>query len=166
MSVNRRSFIRYSALAAAGNVIGLLPFAALNAAAQTGSPTSGYKALVCIFLYGGNDANNMLVPFDNADYMNYSILRGPLALPQSGLLQLASLPSFGLHSNCRKFGNSLIVALRQLLPTLAHWFSRLRRQTWPQNPISLRTSSVTPISSCSGKTQRGLRPRLQDGQVA
>jgi uncharacterized protein (DUF1501 family) len=75
------------------------PFGALNAVAQTGSPASDYKALVCIFLYGGNDANNMLVPFDNAGYINYAILRGPLAIPQSQLLQLASMPSFGLHSS-------------------------------------------------------------------
>jgi uncharacterized protein (DUF1501 family) len=99
MSVDRRSFIRNSSLAAAGNLIGLRPFGALNALAQTGSPGSSYKALVCIFLYGGNDANNMLVPFDNAGYANYAALRGPLALPQSQLLQLASMPSFSLHSS-------------------------------------------------------------------
>jgi uncharacterized protein (DUF1501 family) len=97
MSIPRRSFIRYSSLAAAGNLIGLRPFGALNALAQSAS--SSYKALVCIFLYGGNDANNMLVPFDNAGYTNYATLRGPLAIPQSQLLQLASLPSFSLHPN-------------------------------------------------------------------
>jgi uncharacterized protein (DUF1501 family) len=33
----------------------------MNALAQT---TSDYRALVCVFLFGGNDSNNMLVPFD------------------------------------------------------------------------------------------------------
>jgi len=33
--------------------------------------SSDYKALVCIFLFGGNDANNMLVPNDTATYANY-----------------------------------------------------------------------------------------------
>jgi len=46
-------------LAAAGNALGLRPFGALNALAQSGS---GYKALVCVFLFGGNDANNTLIP--------------------------------------------------------------------------------------------------------
>jgi uncharacterized protein (DUF1501 family) len=99
MAINRRSFIRYTSLAAAGSLVGLRPFGALNALAQTAAPASDYKALVCIFLYGGNDANNMLVPFDADRYGNYASLRGPLALPQGQLLQLASLPNFGLHGS-------------------------------------------------------------------
>lgn len=96
MSVNRRSFIRYASLAAAGNAAGLRPFGALNALAQS---NSDYKALVCIFLYGGNDANNTIIPFDSAGYNNYATVRGPLAIPQSSLLQLGSMPSFALNPN-------------------------------------------------------------------
>src|SRR5271165_1479885 len=99
MRTNRRSFIHYASLAAGGSLAGLRPFGALNAFAQTGAPASGYKALVCIFLFGGNDANNTLVPFDSVDYTNYATLRGPLALPQNELIQLASMPTFGLHPN-------------------------------------------------------------------
>jgi uncharacterized protein (DUF1501 family) len=96
MSVNRRSFIQYASLAAAGNLAGLRPFGALNAFAQS-APTPSYKALVCVFLFGGNDANNTLVPFGTAGYKNYAQLRGPLALPQSELLQLATMPNYSLH---------------------------------------------------------------------
>jgi uncharacterized protein (DUF1501 family) len=103
MSVNRRTFIQYASLAAGGNLAGLRPFGAWNALAQTGG-ASGYKALVCIFLYGGNDANNMLVPFDNVGYGNYSRLRGPLALPQNQLLQLASMPGYALHPSLPEIG--------------------------------------------------------------
>jgi uncharacterized protein (DUF1501 family) len=99
MSINRRSFIRYTSLAAAGSLVGLRPFGALNAFAQTAAPASDYKALVCIFLYGGNDSNNTLVPFDTDGYRNYASLRGPLALPQSQLLQLASMPELSLHGS-------------------------------------------------------------------
>jgi uncharacterized protein (DUF1501 family) len=99
MSINRRSFIQYASLAAGGSLAGLRPFGALNAFAQTAAPSSGYKALVCIFLFGGNDANNMLVPFDTVGYNNYAQLRGPLALPQNQLLQLSSMPDFGLHGS-------------------------------------------------------------------
>lgn len=97
MAVNRRSFIRYASLAAAGNALGLRPFGALNALAQS---TLDYKALVCVFLYGGNDANNTLVPFDATGYAAYSSVRGPLVLPQSGtgaLIQLAKAPNFSLN---------------------------------------------------------------------
>jgi uncharacterized protein (DUF1501 family) len=98
MSINRRSLIRYASLAAGGHLAGLRPFGALNAFAQAAA-TQNYKALVCIFLFGGNDANNTLVPFDSVDYNNYAKLRGPLALPQSQLLQLASMPNYGLHGS-------------------------------------------------------------------
>src|SRR5271156_3606434 len=98
MGYNRRSFIQYASLAAGGSLVGLRPFGALNAFAQT-APVSGYKALVCVFLFGGNDANNTLVPTDTVGYNNYATLRGPLALPQSQLIQLASLPDYGLHGN-------------------------------------------------------------------
>jgi uncharacterized protein (DUF1501 family) len=98
MGYNRRSFVQYASLAAGGSLVGLRPFGALNALAQT-SPVSGYKALVCIFLFGGNDANNTLVPTDTVGYNNYATLRGPLALPQSQLIQLASLPHYGLHGS-------------------------------------------------------------------
>lgn len=96
MSLNRRSFIKYASLAAAGNAAAIRPFGALNALAQG---TSNYKALVCVFLFGGNDANNTLIPFDTTGYGNYSTIRGPLAIPQSQLLQLSVMPNFALNPN-------------------------------------------------------------------
>jgi uncharacterized protein (DUF1501 family) len=101
--MNRRSFIQYASLAASGSLAGLRPFGTLNAFAQT-APVSGYKALVCVFLFGGNDANNTLVPTDTVGYNNYATLRGPLALPQSQLIQLASLPHYGLHGSLPEIG--------------------------------------------------------------
>jgi len=96
MGVNRRTFIKYASLAAAGNAAALRPFGALNALAQS---TTDYKALVCVFLFGGNDANNTLVPFDTTGYNNYSTIRGPLAIPQNQLLQLSAMPNFALNPN-------------------------------------------------------------------
>ena len=94
MHTSRRSFLTTASMAAAGNALGFQPFGMLNALAQT---TSEYKALVCIFMFGGNDANNMLVPFDTTGYQHYSKTRGDVALPQSTLLQLAPQPDFSLH---------------------------------------------------------------------
>ncbi len=53
-------------------------------------PPSDYKALVCLFMAGGNDANNWIVPTDTPTYDQYAAIRGNLALPQSSLLQLNS----------------------------------------------------------------------------
>lgn len=96
MRTSRRSFLSYAALAAGGSAIGLRPFGAMNALAQT---TTDYRALVCVFLFGGNDSNNMLVPFDTTGYGNYANLRGPLALSRSSLLPLSPTPNFALHPN-------------------------------------------------------------------
>jgi uncharacterized protein (DUF1501 family) len=72
-------------------------FGIMNLLAQS----SDYKALVCIFLFGGNDANNMVMPY--TDYAAYSAARlaSGIAIPKDSLLQI-SPPSvggsvFGLH---------------------------------------------------------------------
>jgi len=65
---------------------------------------SGYKALVCIFLGGGNDGNNLVVPLSTTDYAAYSSVRATsgLAIAQASLLPITP-PSignpFGLHPN-------------------------------------------------------------------
>jgi uncharacterized protein (DUF1501 family) len=55
-----------------------------------GAMPSDYKALVCLFLAGGNDANNMIVPFDPSGYAAYAGAtgRGALALQRSQLLEI------------------------------------------------------------------------------
>ena len=72
----------------------------LGVLAAHAATSSDYKALVCIFLYGGNDANNTIVPLDTAGYANYAQTRSYLALPQAQLLPLAvasGAPQYGLH---------------------------------------------------------------------
>jgi uncharacterized protein (DUF1501 family) len=59
-----------------------------------------YKALVCIFLTGGNDGNNTIIPVDTVGHANYSAIRGSLALPQANLVPLPETGGtlrFGLH---------------------------------------------------------------------
>lgn len=55
-------------------------------AAQTA--TSDYKALVCLFLAGGNDSFNMLVPTTSGEYAAYAKVRGNLALASDAVLQI------------------------------------------------------------------------------
>lgn len=72
---NRRTFLRMATLAGASR------FAAFNALAQTQPAPSDYKALVCIFLFGGNDANNTVIPQAQSEWNAYRAARGTLALP-------------------------------------------------------------------------------------
>jgi uncharacterized protein (DUF1501 family) len=55
-----------------------------------------YKALVCIFQYGGSDGMNMVVPSDATRHGQYAGVRGALALPRGGLAGLAG-SDYGLH---------------------------------------------------------------------
>jgi len=96
------------ALGAAAFSAGLQRFGMINALAQAQNvAATDYRALVCIFLFGGNDGNNMIVPYDG--YADYARVRGTagtsgsIALAQSDLLQIAP-PSgqgikYGLHPN-------------------------------------------------------------------
>lgn len=89
MSASRREFLHRSccAMAGLGAAATLSRFGLLSALAQSGPD---YKALVCIFLYGGNDANNMVVPITTAEYNNYAALRSVLAIPRGSLLPLTT----------------------------------------------------------------------------
>jgi len=63
---------------------------------------SGYKALVCVFLAGGNDGNNLVVPADTTGYAAYSAVRSVsgLAIAQGTLLPVVPKSigtQFGLH---------------------------------------------------------------------
>jgi uncharacterized protein (DUF1501 family) len=84
-------------------------------AAQTTS-FSDYKALVCIFLFGGNDANNMLIPNETGQYAKdpqygyttYANVRQGLAIPQTSLASIhdsASGHAFGLHPGLAPLAN-------------------------------------------------------------
>jgi uncharacterized protein (DUF1501 family) len=55
-----------------------------------------YKALVCVFLYGGNDGMNMVVPTDATRYDQYANVRRGLAIPKASLMPLGGV-SYGLH---------------------------------------------------------------------
>jgi len=78
--LSRRGFIRAGA-ATVGSVA-LRPFGGLPLLAQSGP---GYRALVCVFLFGGNDSNNTVIPMDDASYQAYLSLRAGLALQSSDL---------------------------------------------------------------------------------
>jgi uncharacterized protein (DUF1501 family) len=98
----RRHFIqRAAALAAMGlgaqrNLIDLVSPAQAQSAGD-------YKALVCVFLFGGNDGNNTIVPYDTAGYAQYAAVRSSasgIQLAQADLLPIhpaSSATAYGLH---------------------------------------------------------------------
>ncbi len=108
-SISRRSFLKQLNCAAVGSsaiLNTLLNLKLANSVAAQGGPLDN-KALVCIFLSGGMDSFNVLVPWEQSAYNTYSVTRGAfgsdggLALDRNVLRQLSE-PSanYGLHPSC------------------------------------------------------------------
>lgn len=93
---NRRQFLQASTAAAA---FAHMPGGVFAQGIGTAAPFPDYKALVCVFLFGGNDSFNMLVPRSDAEYGVYANSRQNLAVEQELLLPItpASGGDFGLH---------------------------------------------------------------------
>ncbi|HQQ69991.1 MAG TPA: DUF1501 domain-containing protein [Alicycliphilus sp.] len=95
-NASRRSFLqRASALSVMGSAA---PWAlSLSAMADAAAASaSDYKALVCVFLYGGNDYANTVVPYDQASYDAQYALRGNLRIDRGALAPNLLNPSTAL----------------------------------------------------------------------
>ena len=105
-NIGRREFIGQAACAGLGltgvmSTLGTLRLFNASLSAQGLPASEDHKSIICLFLYGGNDANNILVPRDTSAYTAYQNDRGVLALDRDDLLPL-SIPNgdgreFGLH---------------------------------------------------------------------
>ena len=106
MDKSRRDFLRQAgcgAISAAALAATVNRFGLITSLAQT---VGDYRALVCIFLSGGNDGNNMVIPYDNYNAPGgYFAVRNTagLAIPQASLLQISPISQggvkFGFHPN-------------------------------------------------------------------
>lgn len=85
------------------------------------SNAGGYKALVCVFLYGGNDHANTLIPFDAANYARYQTIRGTagseeangIALARAALANTVLTPPQG-----QTLANGITFAIAPTMPRL------------------------------------------------
>ncbi|MBY0421939.1 MAG: DUF1501 domain-containing protein [Parvularculaceae bacterium] len=111
--VSRRAFLkRASAVSLAGSAAPfVLDLAAIGEASA--ATASDYKALVCVFLFGGNDYANTLVPYDASRYAVYAAQRSGLAYAQSALAATALTPSLPLPGGAQY---ALAPELAKLLP--------------------------------------------------
>jgi uncharacterized protein (DUF1501 family) len=119
---DRRAFLRQTSLltAAGGSGAWLGGLTALGQASAQSSSSSDYRALVCIFLQGGNDGHNTVVPTDAVSWRCYSATRDPkvmaqyssagvpdsaasIALDQAALLKISHRNAKGLNTD-RTFG--------------------------------------------------------------
>ncbi len=99
----RRNFLKITggcaALSSTSMLSTILDLQMTKAALAALPPFADYKALVCVFLSGGIDTHNVLMPYEDQEFTDYSAARTNLAIPKASMLQI-NTPSgrrFGLH---------------------------------------------------------------------
>jgi uncharacterized protein (DUF1501 family) len=107
MNRQRRKFLKAAAAGGVAYAFGRTPGTVWAQSAGVGG-FGDYKALVCLFMFGGNDSHNMVVPTSTAEYNAYSRSRGggttsSLAIDRTALLPVTRVgegagdPTFGFH---------------------------------------------------------------------
>lgn len=130
--------------AAAPWAASLAGLAALSSHAASGG--DDYRALVCLFMHGGNDSHNWLIPLEASEYAEYARTRTALALPAETLLPLSRAPQ---QAAGRRFGVAPELApLRELYET--------GELAWVANVGALQQ----PTTRADFDAGRGLPPRL------
>jgi uncharacterized protein (DUF1501 family) len=175
----RRDFMRLACCSAAtASIVGGLSKFGLVSALAGGTD---YKALVCIFYFGGNDSNNFIMPIDTAGYANYQTVRANLAIPQGSILplQTGSSANFGLHPNLPElqglFNNQKSLAVLANVGTLVQPTTRAQYQKYQNLPENLfshsdqqdqwQTTQLSglPNSGWAGKVADKLNPTYNSG---
>ena len=172
--ITRRELLRMGAQSlgflAAGGCLGR--FSRLYAAA---SETNDYRALVCIFMLGGNDGNNLIVPIktEKQSYSDYIRVRGTIAgLPQNSLGVIATANGkemYGLHARLDRLrdlysrGKLAVVAN---VGTLVRPISREQYQQGAAVPLNLFSHSDQQqqwqMASMPGAPHNGWAGRAAD----
>jgi uncharacterized protein (DUF1501 family) len=118
--LSRRALLRRSGqLAVAGSASSYaLGLVGMGEAAAFSS-VNDYKALVCVFLYGGNDHANTLIPFDKINYEEYRRIRRDIAIPRSDLANTVLVPA-----DKQQLTDDLQFAIAPTMPKLKSYFEQ------------------------------------------
>jgi uncharacterized protein (DUF1501 family) len=188
MGYTRRDFVRNGCCAAAalGVATSFRSFGLINALAQSASP---FQSLVCIFLFGGNDANNLLIPNDTAGYANYNTIRGGggLALAQNTLLPITAKTAqngstlFGLHPNLPEVQSLFSAGKLGFLANVGPLVEPLTRAQYIANSLTIpanlfshadqqaqwQTSELDgfPTTGWAGRVADNVQPLLNGGAI-
>ncbi len=180
MKFNRRAFIHQSICAAMGagamaSSVG--DFARVAAAVP---PADDYKALVCLFLYGGNDGDNCIIPRSQAEYNNYYASRSAIAIPQNQLLAITPKTSDGreyafnpnLSEMQSLFSSGKLAVMANVGPlvevtsrtTYQNKRARLPRSLFSHNDQQVIWSNIRPEDLTSGTGWGGRVADLMNSQ--
>jgi len=155
----RRDFLRdtvrsATALGALGT---LSKFGLMNALAAP--PATGYQALVCIFLSGGNDGHNTVIPISTAQ-QNYSLYakgRQGLALAQGSLLPIANGNDvYGLHPSMTEMQGLYNTGALAVLANVGNLVQPINRDGYLTNNLAIVPSALFSHSDQSSQWQSAI----------
>jgi uncharacterized protein (DUF1501 family) len=163
MAITRRRFL----IAGTGIAGGFGPLAQIIASAQT--PATDYKALVCIFLTGGNDGNNLLVPMSGSGYRAYAAARGVLAISQSSLAPVSTLAgdAYGFHPQTASLASLFLQKKLAVVANVGMLIQPVTQSQYQQNTAPLPAALFSHIDQQSQWQSAGLSTgwagRIADG---
>jgi uncharacterized protein (DUF1501 family) len=160
--INRRRFIGSANCAALGSlgIFNTLVNLKLigNAVAAAPAESNDYRAMICLFLHGGNDSYNLLVPTSVTEHANYAAIRSNLALPAPGSSSpTALLPLNSTNTPGRTFGvHHRMPHLQQLFNSgNAAFVANIGTLVEPTTVAQFKNNSVKlPLSLFSHNDQR------------
>ena len=152
MKLTRRDFATFVATTGAAAALGQL------ARTATAAPNSSYRAMVGVFLFGGNDGYNMVVPTDSR-YAGYASSRGTVALAQNRLTALEGSP-FALHPAMSALNSVWAEGALGLVLNAGTLYAPLTKSTY-QSRSDLRPTNLMSHSDEQAHWQ-GLRARTDN----
>ena len=179
--LSRRHFLKTAAAAGVSGAA-LNPWLQMRAMAQSAPAGPDYKAVVCLFLYGGNDGNNMLMPLDaDPTYSLYLKARQNLALSKQIPLTLASaVPSdvptkqYMLHADFPQLAKRFHAGQAALLANIGPLVAPTTKDSYNNRSVSLPPNlfshsdqqSQWQTDSFDTKVKGGWAGRMLDKVVA
>ena len=151
----RRDFMK-AALTSVGALGALGKFGEMNALASTSAP---YQALVCIYLAGGNDSNNMVIPIATAqqNYGLYAQGRQTLALPQAGLHAIQNgADTYGLHPLMPEMAALYTAGNAAILANVGMLVQPTTKQIFQQNLLAQLPSQLFSHSDQTSQWQAAI----------
>ena len=154
---SRRGFLRDTvrSITAVGAAGALGKFAEMNALAAG----SNYQALVCVFLLGGNDGHNTVIPVTTAqqNYSQYAQYRGGLTIPQSSLLPIANgADGYGLHPSLPQIQSLYNLGKVAVLANVGMLVTPLSKSQYLTNNSAIIPSALFSHSDQSSQWQTAI----------